>query len=336
MDDEDRDIVTGFIAESLESLEMVEASLIDLEQDASNPESINAIFRAFHTIKGVSSFLGFMRINRLAHRSENLLDKIRSGELGVDGDTIDVILDSVDLLKRLIQGVQAGMETVGPQDIGLDIVPVIRRIEVVQDAKAGIEKPLGEILVQRGAIDRQKLDAAMVPIKSTFQKMLRLVRDLTKSSRKKIQLLMSGEETEIDRNVVDELYEPMVHMIRNSVDHGLEPPEERRAAEKDASGAFHLKAYHKGGNIIVEISDDGRVDIQSATGRGTTFFITLPLTLAIIEGMLVRVGEERYVIPALSIIESFRPTAEQCSTVKQNGKVGLILDMAGIWELAMD
>jgi two-component system, chemotaxis family, sensor kinase CheA len=493
MNEEDRDIVSGFIVESLESLEAVEVSLIDLEQEASDPESINAIFRAFHTIKGVSSFLGFMRINRLAHRSENLLEMIRSGEQEVDGDIIDVILDSVDLLKRLIQGVQAGMENGCPLDIGLDISSVIERIAEVQDLEIAFDVPIGEILVEKGAVTRPKMDAAlekqkvspgkkigqilieegatgsrqisaalreqkraagqrmdlhvkvdthkldslvdltgelviaqsmlrqhpyilgaadqrlihtlgqlnqitsslqnmtmslrMVPIKSTFQKMLRLVRDLGKNSGKKVQLLMSGEETEIDRNVVDELYEPMVHMIRNSVDHGLEPADERVAAGKGNTGRIHLKAYHKGGNIVVEIADDGRglnrerilekarakgliegdsrlsdseidnlifhpgfstaqevteisgrgvgmdvvkraierlrgrVDIQSTAGQGSTFFISLPLTLAIIEGMLVRVGQERYVIPALSIIESFRPLPEQCPTLEQKGEM---------------
>jgi two-component system chemotaxis sensor kinase CheA len=227
----------------------------------------------------------------------------------------------------------------------------------------------------------------MVPIKSTFQKMIRLVRDLARSSGKKVRLTMEGEETEIDRNVVDELYEPMVHMIRNSVDHGLETPEERAAAGKKAQGHIRLKAFHRGGKIVVEISDDGRglnrsrilekarsndligdhsklsdeeinslifhpgfstarevsdisgrgvgmdvvkkgieklrgrVDIQTTPGRGSTFVISLPLTLAIIEGMLVRVGQERYVLPALSIIESFRPSREQYSTVEGKGEM---------------
>jgi two-component system chemotaxis sensor kinase CheA len=198
---------------------------------------------------------------------------------------------------------------------------------------------------------------------------------------------MEGEETEIDRNVVDELYEPMVHMIRNSVDHGLETPAERQAAGKSPEGEICLRAFHRGGNIIVEISDDGRgldqnriiekarangligdesklnedeindlifqpgfstakkvsdisgrgvgmdvvkksieklrgrVDIHTKSGTGSTFVISLPLTLAIIEGMLVRVGDERYVIPALSIIESFRPTREQYSTLEGKGEM---------------
>lgn len=493
LDQEEWDIINGFVIESLENLDAVEVNLINLEQDPTNPESINAIFRVFHTIKGVSSFTGFARINHLAHCAENLLEKVRSNELSVDEDIIDVVLDTVDLLKRLIQGVQSGMETSSPMDIGLDISEMVKRIEAVQDLELDTNRPVGEILVQKKALSQQTLEQAldkqkaehqkkigqiliengftgsrqvsaalreqkkevsqktdlqvkvdtlkldslvdltgelviaqsmlrqhpyllnardqrlmhtlgqlnqitsslqtmtmslrMVPIKSTFQKMLRLVRDLAKSSDKQIQLVMTGEETEIDRNVVDELYEPMVHMIRNSVDHGLETPDEREIAGKSATGTIELKAYHKGGNIVVEITDDGRglnrdrilekartkalidddcqlsdqeiynlifqpgfstaqavteisgrgvgmdvvkkaierlrgrVDIQTVDGKGSTFYISLPLTLAIIEGMLVRVGQERYVIPALSIIESFRPTPEQCSTVEHAGEM---------------
>jgi two-component system chemotaxis sensor kinase CheA len=490
--EEDRELISGFVMESLENLDTVEFCLMDMEDNPDDAESINAIFRAFHTIKGVSAFLGFMRINKLAHRSENLLDKIRSGELEIRPQIVDVILDSVDLLKQLIQGVRTGLDSGSRMDIGLQVAPLIARIGAAQNGdhehrrigrimidqgtvhkddlnqalerqKASPDKKLGEILVETGKassrqvvaalrgqkknlvqrtglqvkVDTKKLDTLvdmtgelviaqsmlrqhpyiavsqdqslvhtlgqlgqitstlqtmtmslrMVPIKSTFQKMVRLVRDLARNCGKQVHLTMSGEETEIDRNVVDDLYEPMVHMIRNSMDHGLEPPSERTAAGKAPYGEINLRAFHRGGNIVVEISDDGRglnkagiiekaksnglitdesklsdeeifnlifhpgfstakevseisgrgvgmdvvkraieklrgrVDIQTRAGKGSTFVISLPLTLAIIEGMLVRVGNERYVIPALSIIESFRPSREQCATVADRGEV---------------
>ncbi len=227
----------------------------------------------------------------------------------------------------------------------------------------------------------------MIPIKNTFQKMVRLVRDLARSSGKKVDLEMQGEDTEIDRNVVEEIYEPLVHMVRNAVDHGLETPAERLAAGKSETGKVILRAYHKGSSIMIEIRDDGRglnkerilekalaanlihsatgltneqifdfifhpgfstasqvtdvsgrgvgmdvvkkrieklkghVAISSEPGKGTVFSIALPLTLAIIEGMVVRVGEERYILPTLAIVESVRPEQSNCFTVAGKGEM---------------
>ena len=222
--------------------------------------------------------------------------------------------------------------------------------------------------------------------------MLRLVRDLAKKADKEVQLVMSGEDTEIDRNMVEEIYEPMVHMIRNSIDHGLEFPEEREAAGKPRQGTIYLRAYHKRGDIVLEIEDDGqgldrekilvnarsrglvregerltdaeinnlifhpglstaesigdisgrgvgmdvvrskierlrgKIKVRSVKGKGITFFIRLPLTLAIIDGMIVKVGDERYVIPTLSIQESFKPKRGQCHTVMEEGEMIMVRD----------
>ncbi|WP_244154316.1 chemotaxis protein CheA [Desulfospira joergensenii] len=227
----------------------------------------------------------------------------------------------------------------------------------------------------------------MIPIKATFMKMIRLVRDLSKKSGKEVNLEMSGEDTEIDRNVVDALYEPMVHMIRNSVDHGIEPGPDRIEKGKPAQGAVLLRAYHKGGHINIEIEDDGKgldkerilekakstglisgkeqmsdaqiydlilrpgfstarkitdvsgrgvgmdvvkdgiekfrgqLNIESEKGKGTKFTISLPLTLAIIDGMLVRVGQEKYVIPTTAIQKAFKPMSGDCYTVEGKGEM---------------
>lgn len=230
----------------------------------------------------------------------------------------------------------------------------------------------------------------MVPIKELFQKMNRIVRDLSKKSGKKIRLTYEGEETEIDRNMVDELYEPMVHMIRNNCDHGIESPEERRAAGKDETGTVFLNAYYRGGLVIIEIVDDGKgidakkikkiaadrglcsidddisdkdvvnfifaagfstakqitdvsgrgvgmdvvrkaieklrgnIDVQTAVGKGTTMSIRLPLTLAIIDGVIVRVGHERFIIPTTSIKESLLCPEEAYSAIAGRGETVLI------------
>ncbi len=235
--------------------------------------------------------------------------------------------------------------------------------------------------------DLQELSMStrMVPVQGVFQKMARLVRDLSRKSGKQIEFEMAGAETELDRNVVEEIADPLVHMVRNSVDHGVESPAEREAAGKSPSGKIELKAYHKGGNIVIEISDDGkglnrekllkkavengivkedaemsdqevyrlifhagfstaekitdisgrgvgmdvvrknieslrgRIDIDSTLGKGTIFRIQLPLTLAVIEGQEVTVGDENYIIPTASIEQNLRPVPKQISTV-QGGK----------------
>lgn len=227
----------------------------------------------------------------------------------------------------------------------------------------------------------------MVPVRGAFQKMTRLVRDLASSGDKQVQLLLEGEETELDRNIVEKLGDPLVHMIRNSVDHGIEPPDERVALGKPAQGTIRLSAAHQRGGIVIRIADDGKgldpqrirakalergliradaemdasevfsliflpgfstaetvtdlsgrgvgmdvvrrnieslrgkIEIQSAPGEGATFTILLPLTLAIIDGMLVAVGDDRYIIPTLSIRESFRPQPGMVSTIQGSGEV---------------
>lgn len=226
----------------------------------------------------------------------------------------------------------------------------------------------------------------MIPIKTTFMKMIRLVRDLSHKTCKNISLNMVGEETEIDRNLVDALYEPMVHMIRNAVDHGIESEAKRISEGKDPKGNITLRAYHRSGQIVIEIEDDGKgldretilkkaikkglaleeekltdtqiynfilhpgfsttetisdvsgrgvgmdvvkdgiekfrglLNIESIPHKGTKFTINLPLTLAIIDGMLVRIGDEKYVIPTTAIHRAFKPDKRQYFTLKKEGE----------------
>jgi two-component system chemotaxis sensor kinase CheA len=270
---------------------------------------------------------------------------------------------------------------------------VIAQSMVVQDPDVQrlASRHLARCLRQLGRIttelQRTAMSLRMVPIHRTFQKMTRLVRDLAAQQEKQVQLVVEGEETELDRNIVEELSDPLVHMIRNSVDHGIELPAERVARGKPTLGTIRLSASHQRGGIVIAIRDDGKgldrdrilakarerglikpdatlteeetfalifapgfstaekvtdvsgrgvgmdvvrrnieklrgkVEIQSVAGQGTTFTIVLPLTLAIIDGMLVGVGDDRYIIPTLSVRESFRPRPGMVTTVHERGEV---------------
>lgn len=230
----------------------------------------------------------------------------------------------------------------------------------------------------------------MITIQATFQSMSRMVRDIASEQGKKIEVIISGENTELDRNLVEALYNPLVHLVRNAVDHGTETEKERLQAKKSKCGKIYLKAYHHGGSIAIEVSDDGRglnkeailklaieknllqdgqnypddiiwqtifhpgfstsekistisgrgvgldvvkktiesfrghVDVLSERGKGTTFRISLPLTLAIIEGMLVKIDSERYIIPLINIEEFIKVDVNDISTVTGSGEVVML------------
>ncbi|PWU09386.1 MAG: hypothetical protein C5B50_27555 [Verrucomicrobia bacterium] len=236
-------------------------------------------------------------------------------------------------------------------------------------------------------LQRIAMSVRMVPIRPAFQKMNRLVRDLTARLDKQVELVITGEETELDRTIVEEISDPLVHMIRNAIDHGIERPEMRLERGKPARGRIWLSAYHQGGSIVIEVKDDGngldrerilakaiqrglvksgeplsdnevfslifaaglstaelvsdlsgrgvgmdvvqrnieklrgKIEIASTSGQGSTFKIFLPLTMAIIDGLVVAIGEQRYIIPTLSVSESFRPSATMVHTIQGRGEM---------------
>jgi two-component system chemotaxis sensor kinase CheA len=466
-----------FISEANAHIETAEAALLKLEETPGDPEAVNGIFRSFHTVKGVAGFLNFKQIGALAHGAENLLDLARKGKLEIAGHVVDVVLESIDLLKSLLVQLETSLKAVQPiapeprlpglldrlHAAATGNVPNVRlsaaasqAAPVVGDATSGpapharttpaqpanakasdtshgdgtvkvsterldsLINMVGELVISQsmvsqdvtavaagnhkvirnlshlGKITRELQDLSMsmrmVPIQGVFQKMARVVRDTSHKAGKEVDFVVVGGETELDRNVVEAIGDPLVHMVRNSVDHGVETPEQRLEAGKSRAGRLELRARHQGGQIVIEIADDGRglntprilkkaveagivkegetlteqqifqlifhaglstaekitdisgrgvgmdvvrrnvealrgrIDIRSVAGQGTTFSINLPLTMAVIDGMVVRVGKERYIIPIPSIEQSIRPKAEQLSTVHEHGEMCMVRD----------
>lgn len=579
-----------FFEESIEGLDIMESGLLNLTSGNDDPEEINAIFRAAHSIKGGSGTFGFLEVSGFTHVMETLLDEMRDGRRQVTRENVDALLGAVDCLREMLNAIQSGkpidtarvienqsalekelaasdaphsieesavqpqsgdllesglpiepsgwkirfkphshmlqtgndpvrmfreLETFGqlnvqasydelpvfdeldPEscylawdltiignieraqideifdwvegDCDLDIVPfgatessnasadsgktLAQSNPVVESAdgqhasqrenknrdESEGNKPStaksgsGTIRVETGKIDSMinmvgelvitqsmlsmlgedfdmsKLDdlknrlshlerytrelqesvmnIRMLPISFVFSRFPRLVHDISKKLGKKIELKLSGETTEVDKTVIEMLSDPLVHLIRNSLDHGIELPEERAKSGKPEVGLVHLNAFHQGGNIVIQISDDGkglnsdrilkraierglvdpnanlstqqiheliftpgfstaetvsdvsgrgvgmdvvrrnveelggRIDITSELGKGSTFSICLPLTLAILDGQLVRVGDEIYIIPLVSIIESTCIQAEMLHKLASNGEI---------------
>ena len=529
--DSDQELLREFFSESLELLQDIEQGVLVLEEKPGDKNTINSIFRAFHTFKGGAGFLHLAALGELAHELETLLDAVRKGELSINREIIESILAGGDALKlftreigdqldginpgapisvptqHILKRVRAALRGEAPAPASSAAVAVAKAAEPVPPAvvaevpaaapapvlapdpvvpeaapasvvaaplavaqPASIPQPqlvqvpvakpaapavaaaesagaaespakasreggsstggfvkldtekldslvnlVGELVIAQSMVvqnpdvqsinslqllrclrqlsrvttelQRNAMSLRMVPIRNLFQKMGRLVRDLGVSQNKQVQLVLEGEDTELDRNIVEKMGDPLIHMIRNSVDHGLEGPDERVANGKPAMGTVRLSASHQRGGIVIRIQDDGRglntdrilakaverglvrpnaglseseihaliflpgfstaeaitdlsgrgvgmdvvlgnieslrgkVEIESVFGKGTTFTILLPLTLAIIDGLLVAVGEDRYIIPTLSVRESFRLRPGMVSTVHERGEM---------------
>jgi len=264
---------------------------------------------------------------------------------------------------------------------------VVGAPEIAGTASARVRNCLAQLDKVTRDLQDVGMRMRMVPVAGEFQKMARMSRDLSRKSGKQVRMVLAGESTEMDRSMVEQISAPLVHMIRNSLDHGLESPEERRAAGKPEEGTVRLSAYHEGGSVVIEIADDGRgldtdailakakaqnliaagdtltesdihalifapgfstakqvteisgrgvgmdvvrrnieamrgrISTETVKGQGTTFKLVLPLTLAIINGMLVACGEERYIIPTLSILESIQPIQSMLATMAGSNEV---------------
>ncbi len=494
-----KDFVDDFLVEAADIIESLDNDLVALETSPDDLELLNNIFRAAHTIKGNSSFLGLDQITNLTHKMEDVLNRLRKGEIHVETHIMDALLEGLDSLKMLLDDVR------NEQIVLRDVSGLVAELERINTSNSGVHKPVGtqqqdakdasvaessaessaetegadfdeaafdaeikaalaqsksDSSVEKGAggsgasrgngtagntgqkkrqansrnieqtvrVGVDRLDSLMnlvgelvlgrnsllsinseiasggvsdhdsqerigtvasqisfvttelqnsvmklrmLPIGKAFSRFPRVVRDLASSAGKKINLELEGEDTELDKTVIEEIGDPLVHLVRNSCDHGLEPPEERLAAGKSEIGTVVLSAYSQGSNIIIEISDDGRgldleaikskaierglyteaeiermseseifrfifaagfstakvvsdvsgrgvgmdvvrsnieklngiIEIASKRGKGTTITIKLPLTLSIIQGLLVKANDDIYIIPLASVHE---------------------------------
>ena len=489
------DLLSEFLTETSENLSTLDVELVRLEQNPNNPELLKSIFRLVHTIKGTCGFLGLPRLERVAHASENVLGRVRDGDLLVTPAIVSVILQSLDRIK----GILSELERTEKEPEGDDI-ELIDRLNAIAEGRDGGE-PASEpaataapgpaaivaaapppppppqasevIIVEQNAPPPARIEAPaaaepakimakpvppggddhsglpagetkelasanqtirvsvdllenlmtmvselvltrnqllqivrrhkdseftvplqrlshvtselqegvmktrMQPIGNAWAKLPRLVRDLSIELHKKIELQMIGADTELDRQVLELIKDPLTHMVRNSGDHGIETPEIRIASGKTETGRITLNAYHEGGHIIIEIADDGRgldvakikakvlqsglaseydldqmsdqqihqfifkagfstaakvtsvsgrgvgmdvvrtniekiggtIEMKSKLGRGSTFIIKIPLTLAIVSALIVESSGERFAIPQISVVELVRASA---------------------------
>lgn len=496
------EIVDSFIIESNEILEELDHDLVELENKPEDDELLNKIFRAFHTIKGTSGFLGLEKLTKVTHKGEDILNKLRKGEAKLSSELMDVILVSYDKIKELIVVIANDKnENVDTEDTVVFLSNAIKSLEnntpivssmqekkkatkaksskpkatkakpkaakkvekeqVAEEVEAKTEKqdvPQPEIVIAKEKspsapiikrtedssirVDVERLDellnivselvlgrnqlsqvysevslehegtklardlaeatkqidlmtnelqlvvmkTRMVKIGKVFNRFPRVVRDLSKEMGKNVNLVIKGEDTELDKTLIEEINDPLVHLVRNSVDHGIESPDERTAKGKKTKGTLILSASHEGNHVIITIEDDGKglnpeiiknkavekgiiskdkaedlseteifnlifapgfstaakvtnvsgrgvgmdvvrtnvsklrgiINIESQVDVGTKIIIKLPLTLAIIAGMVVRAREEVMVIPLSSVVEVLRVHTDEIFSVNKN------------------
>ncbi|MBU1699777.1 MAG: chemotaxis protein CheA [Candidatus Eisenbacteria bacterium] len=376
----DTGLLTEYVNECCEYLEQAEASLLTLESDPWNQESINLLFRILHTMKGTSAFLGMRRPHELAHCIEGILSRMRTGEIGCTRDYADLILRSIDMLNELIANVQNGLSdnilripagyaalmrdlmdpnpnVISPgakapsgtaltsaiasslplQKISEHVVGSMDSTVRVQTNRLNrLIDMLGELVIAHSMISQDELiltnnnhelikkvdhtakivrdlqdlgmSMRMVPFRGTFQRLLRVSRDVSQKCGKKIAFITRGEETEIDRNMVDVINDPLVHMVRNAVDHGIEMPEARRKTGKEEVGTISLSAHRAGDNVVIELRDDGK-------GLSRDKIVQKALEMGLIESDLGMTDIEVYKF----ILEPGFSTAEEITDVSGRG-----------------
>jgi len=505
IDPDMKEIVESFIVETKEILEKLDVDLVEMEKRPDDNELLNSVFRHFHTIKGTSSFLGLDKLTGVTHKGEDILNKLRKGEISLNSIIMDSLLSAYDKMKSLLNSIEEHQnEEIDVDETIKELTELIAALEngdvvvekkkpakksskksvksvtikenkveisseavsdvkselnneeesedadeeqdapqienkqvniekVKQDSSKKVENSIrvdverldellnivSELVLGRNRLAQVNSEFAlenegtkfsrdlfdvtkqidimtnelqlvvmktrMIRIGKVFNKFPRLVRDLSRDANKQIEIVIKGEETELDKTLIEEINDPLVHLVRNSVDHGIEKPETRIANGKNPVGTLVLSAEHEGNNIIITIEDDGKgidpeiikakviekglisaekakdltrqeilnlifipgfstaevvtnisgrgvgmdvvktnitrlrgiINIESTVGVGTKIIIKLPLTLAIIPGMIVKVKEQPIVIPLNTVLEVLRVHRENIYSVNQ-------------------
>ena len=455
-DEDMREIFESYLVESKEILDHLSQDLVALEKSPSDSELLNNIFRGVHTLKGTSSFLGFSQIAELTHASEDLLNKLRKGELKADKKTIDVLIEAHNSTTMLLQRIesrnlqpveldgilaklhsmmqQEQVEKEGSAENGGEkkeqVQPAPETFNVMQQRTADstirvdIERLddlmnlVGELVLARNRLAQatqsliekyERIDMSrhiadvssqidfvttelqmavmktrMIPIEKVFNGLPLLARDLMRTTGKKIDLQIYGKETELDKSIIEELNDPLVHMLRNAIDHGIESPEERKMKGKQEQGTVVINAERDGNYILITMEDDGQgidaeqvkqkaiekaliseaqaqdmstteihnlifipgfstkhettnisgrgvgmdvvrtniaklkgiVEIESEIGKGTIITLKVPMTLAIIQGLLMKVAEEIFAVPLSAVLEIIRIEPKDIYTIQ--------------------
>lgn len=331
MDRDDREaVIKTFLVESGENLSRMEEGLIALEARPEEEETLQAIFRMAHTLKGNAACLEFQEVTEFAHAVEEVLGRLRNRTMSVTSDLITVLLRAVDILRQMVPDAVAGIQSADPKRTALlrelaatttgsrkgevkaaaEAAPSVDTPDSRQrpcgrrasDAQAWTERTkgiwvdlarldriidlAGEMAIaqervrqlmegKEGLVGEERLEATgvaktifmelqeeilkirMVPVGPMLRQYVRTVRDLALAAGKSARLDIQGEDVEVDTTVIEHLKDPLTHMIRNAVDHGIELPEKRKAAGKDPCGCLTLRASHEAGTIVIELEDDG-------------------------------------------------------------------------------
>jgi two-component system chemotaxis sensor kinase CheA len=467
MDDFEKELKQGFLEEASQGVEDTESCFLALEQDPTNEDHLNKIFRLAHNLKGSSRAVGFEDLGEFTHHFESFILKIKNKELEPTPQVVNVLLQANDFVREMLEiykqdlnakiavhsklglfelqqndspnSLEASLASQGesPEEIiAHDQAPNLAppspaaapisvasspaapaassksattkataADESIRVALSRVEKLInyvGEITILQSVLREQAMQTdslplrksvqqlsklgkelqelamslRLVPVKPIFQKMQRIVRDTSLELNKDIQFIMRGEDTEVDKAVADLIGDPLVHLVRNAVDHGVEAKEERVAKGKDPRGTVILTAEQNAGRLIIRIQDDGKgldpekliqkakekkilrpdanltveqayqlifapgfstkevvtdisgrgvgmdvvktnieqlggtIQIESAVGKGSTFLISLPLSVSIMDAFIVRLEQEKFVVPVSQIHETIKITPE--------------------------